>query len=571
MADPAPAQTNQFGREPVTGKLITSAQRKELAEALALWLSYLEEERRPWEEHWDEIHRYLSPWREWDHDMSDDDSKKRGAEVYDGSPISAHRIRANGMQGHLVTEGMPWFQLMMVNRRLEEYKETRSWLQEIEQYLYAAYKRSTFYDVLNEAFLDEGDIGNACMRVEENIVNGKIECTVRHPKETYIALDRFGRVDGMFNKFYMTAREAYKFFGELRLSAAVVKAYKEGNPFQKYIFCRAILPREEHVAGSPLSTEMPYVAFYWQHEVEDERDKAIIKEEGYWEMPDVYWRSSKQAQEKYGRGPGSHSLIEIRGVNAAGKTNMETGEMATNPPLQIPDEMEDPRIVPRGMNYYKQRGELIEPLHLASGYTVGVDQQDRMNEFIERHFMVQFFTMLTMSEKPMTATEIVEKQGEKAALLGPVIGRLNSEFLDPIMDRFFNIEMRAGRLPPPPEIIMQFGGGIEVNYLGPLAQAQKRLFQSHGILRGLEAAMPIIEMDPGSRHVVNFPDALRRLLQSFAFPESSIRTEREAAEMAQAEAEAQQRQMEVAETAELSKAAANLNQPVADDSLAEVV
>jgi hypothetical protein len=39
----------------------------------------------------------------------------------------------------------------------------------------------------------------------------------------------------------------------------------------------------------------------------------------------------------------------------------------------------------------------------------------------------------------MTATEVIQRNEEKMRLLGPVLGRLQSELLKPLIDRVFNI------------------------------------------------------------------------------------------------------------------------------------
>ncbi len=72
----------------------------------------------------------------------------------------------------------------------------------------------------------------------------------------------------------------------------------------------------------------------------------------------------------------------------------------------------------------------------------------------------------------MTATEVVQRNEEKMRLLGPVLGRLQSELLRPMIDRtfaillrkklFFNFYGTMGKSIKPGEI-----GQFEVNFSYP--------------------------------------------------------------------------------------------------------
>jgi len=58
-------------------------------------------------------------------------------------------------------------------------------------------------------------------------------------------------------------------------------------------------------------------------------------------------------------------------------------------------------------------------------------------------------------------------------MLGPVLERLHTELLDPLIDRTFNIMLRNDLLPPAPE---ELGGvTLKVEYISVMAQAQKAI------------------------------------------------------------------------------------------------
>ena len=76
----------------------------------------------------------------------------------------------------------------------------------------------------------------------------------------------------------------------------------------------------------------------------------------------------------------------------------------------------------------------------------------------------------------MTAREVMERTQEKLQQLGPVVERLLSEFLNPIIERVYSVLDRAGVFPPveDEELLDQLNGQeVKIEYISPLAQAQK--------------------------------------------------------------------------------------------------
>ena len=78
-----------------------------------------------------------------------------------------------------------------------------------------------------------------------------------------------------------------------------------------------------------------------------------------------------------------------------------------------------------------------------------MEQQRR--EAISQTFHVD--QLLITENRNMTATEVVQRNEEKMRILGPVLGRLQSELLQPMIIRIFNIMLRNKLLPDAPEIL----------------------------------------------------------------------------------------------------------------------
>jgi hypothetical protein len=450
----------------------------------------------------------------------------------------------------------------MPRNELDDLPEVKAWLQEWEKGLYSEFLNSNFYEEISPFFLDGGSYATAVMYSEDDVAKSRVMFSTRHLGEIYIAEDRYGMVDTTHRKYLMTAKCASDEFGDSVLSDKIVKSAKE-KPDTEYEFIHAVFPNNDQSYGKIDSANKPFTSAY----IEATGEK-ILKLGGYDDNPYFVWRWRKNAHEVYGRGPAHDALIDIRALNQIRKDTLTQSQRAAAPPMNVPDEMKfKVRLTPDGLNYYKDTGRYITPINTGSNFTIAFQLIEDYREIIKKHFRVDFFLMLAEAERQMTATEIIERQGEKAAVLGSTIGRLNNEVLNPLIDRITNIAYKSGRLPPPPDVLLEYGGGkIDVDYMGPLAQAQRRLFKTQGVMRSLEAVAGIVQIMPEVLDNIDPDVVAKELLESFGFPQKAIRKPEDVEEIRTARAQAQ----EAAQQAELAKtygqAAPGLNQPINNNS-----
>ena len=81
----------------------------------------------------------------------------------------------------------------------------------------------------------------------------------------------------------------------------------------------------------------------------------------------------------------------------------------------------------------------------------------------------------SVDEPQKTAREVMALQQEKLQQLGPVVERLQDEFLSPLIERTYNILERMGAFDPIPDEVAERlqNEEIKIEYVSPLAQAQK--------------------------------------------------------------------------------------------------
>ena len=142
-------------------------------------------------------------------------------------------------------------------------------------------------------------------------------------------------------------------------------------------------------------------------------------------------------------------------------------------------------------------------------------------------------------------------------VLGPVMGRLQSELLQPMIDRVFAIMMRQGAFPEPPEELQ--GADYDIELVSPLAKAQKQM-ELQNTLRGVEVLTQVGQIAP----VMDYLDGDKMvdyLIDVMGLPAQVVRSEEEVAILRRQQAQQaaqQQEQLAQLQEAEIANKVAPL-------------
>ena len=538
-----------------------------LGEKILLHQKQMQEVREFYEDRDYEVARFVNPRRELlkDSQRFDDKGEARGRQAWSGIPNSALNIWADGMQGHMVSQSLRWFKSMLSIPRLNEIDEVQRYLQQYDEAMYGEFNGSNFYAVLGEWFRDAGSVGTATLYTEEDIANKSAVHTPIHLREILISEDKFGNVDTVHRKFFLTARQAVDKFGVEKLHPTIVKNAEE-HPETKHEFIHAVFPNTERMYGSLLAENKPIASVYLQKEGKPGvEDSLVVKKSGYDINPYAVWRLRKNSDEIYGYSPAHDAMVSIKGLNQMEKTLLGAAQLHVEPAMNVPEAMRGrTQIRPRGKNYFEKGGDTISTISNQGNFPIGIDREERMQRVIEDKYRVEFFMILSRAEREMTATEIMERQSEKAVLLGPQVDRLIKEGLEKTFDVVSDIAEKAGRLPEPPQILIDTieeikaegnrAAKIDIRFTGPLAQAQDRLFKMQPIKNGLNELAQASVLYPEVLDKVDPERLAERILDTTNFPQDVMRTDTElkafqdARAAAQAQAQAQEQAAQMAES-----------------------
>jgi hypothetical protein len=370
-----------------------------------------------------------------------------------------------------------------------------------------------------------------------------------HPVEMFIGESEEGEVDIQLREYYIPLRNLIRTFGEDKVHADRVKQ-AEKNPLKEIRCLWAVVPRDERIEGLLSSKQKRFASYYI-----DIEKKTLLREGGYDDLPTVSGRCILDAGEEYGRSPGSNAVRDVKMANLMSKADLLGAQNLVDRPVDIPIERRGKvDLRPHGRSYYeygKYQPNNIYPIDLGTQLPAGDKELELLEARVKRHFFYEFFLTLLMEQKKQTAYEVAQKMGERAAVLGPIIYQYLHEGLDHFIYRSIAVAQRAGRLPVPPPVMQDRGVTyMGVEYLGPLAQAQRRLFKSQGLVGFMESVAAVPSQDAVLDRP-NWDEIVEDLAEAHGVPEKDIRTDEEVRKIREQRVKLQQA-MQQAEMAKVS-------------------
>lgn len=498
-------------------------------------LESLESDRRNWDTHWQEIAEVIFP-RRADFTQSVTRGQRKGLRIVDSTAVVANELLGAGLHGMLTNPASKWFKLRLTDSELMKDNDVISWLEEIERRIYVALNapEAQFSSHIHELYLDMTAFGTGGMFIGEDPKSGELNFSTKHLKEIYLAEDMSGFIDTVYRKFEYTARQISQRWGIENSGEDVQKAIDSGKLDATFEVLHCVQPRLDFEHGSKQRKDLPIASVYILT-----KGKHILEQGGFEEMPYVAPRWAKVSGETYGRGPGVSTLPDVKMLQEMAKTILKAAQKIVDPPLMVPDDgaLNPVKTVPGGLNFRRSGSDPITPLQTGGNIPIGLEMLQDVRSRIRSAFYID---QLQMQQGPqMTATEVLQRQEEKLRLMGPVLGRLQSELLGPMVTRVFGLLMRRGKFPPAPEILAD--AEYDIEYVSPLARAQKQT-DANGLLRVFEIASPIIQMQPETAQVINGEDTIRWLGDMFGVPTSLLKSAEEMAQLKQQQAEQQQLQ-----------------------------
>jgi hypothetical protein len=518
-------------------------------EALVQKWESAETYRRMFEPLWQELSDYILP-RKSNISLRRSPGVRQTDVLFDSTAINANELLAASMQGTLTSASIKWFGLRIRGFDLYQDQEVNRWLEACSRRMYDALRQSNFASESHECYLDLGAFGTGALYESERDPSPYVPFSGLQFKaipvgDFCIDEDGDGRVDLFMYRQRFTPRAAVNAFGAGNLPERYVEMAKLGEQQSQYEFLHVVHRRKDvGFSGNGASIRFPWASIWVDLET-----KMVVREGGFREFPFMVPRWSKTAGETYGRGPGHTSLPDVRTLNKLVELKLRALAKAVDPPVKVRDNgvIGDVRLNPGGMTHVRDQDAVV-PMELGGRFDVVAFEEDKFRMSIRR---IYYSDQLQLQEGPqMTAYEVQVRYELMQRILGPTLGRLEVEFLNPVVERTFNIMLRRGQFPQPPgglERLSRRGGMLDVEYEGPLAKAQ-RLSESVGIQRFFQVVLPVTEADPSVLDNVDMDAVVQHHGLSVGVPAGILRDPDEVKKIRAARAAAQneERKVEVA-------------------------
>ena len=442
-------------------------------------LQELYDARREYQERWEQIRDFQLPFVG-DFDNTADKTnpaRRKDLKIAHGVAWQACQAFAAGIMSGLTPPSRQWFRFAYKRPELNMNVEAMKVLDQRQEIVAYVLAKSNFYNSVHSCYM-ELPFGQAPLAVFYDPKNG-----VRfQPMSigTYaLGVDGFGKVNTFARKYEMSLRQIVDCFGADKLPEQMQNMVENENQLsKKYVVCWLVEPNDNRLPGMIDKLNMPYRSIYW---LEKSEDKEFLYIGGFEEWPIPTARYLVNGLEAYGRGPGWFAEGDSKMLQLLKKDFLTAVELQIKPPMKGSAQLLNNggiNLIPGGLTPVQdQVNQFVEPL-----FNVNLNLNDakeeiiRTEDSIKRCYSADLFLMLdNLDNNRMTAREVMERTQEKLQQLGPVTERMQDEFLTLIIGRVYNLIDRAGGFPPIPDELMDVitEEDIEVDYISPLAQAQK--------------------------------------------------------------------------------------------------
>ena len=532
---------------------------------LARKLKILFEERREWESRWKAIRDYQLPFIGEFDDTEDrtNPARRRDLKIAHGVAWRTAQVFAAGVMSGLTPPSRQWFRFAYRRPDLNSNVEAMRVLDTRQEIVSMTLAKSNFYNSVHSVYL-ELPFGQCPMAIFADAVNG-----VRFQTMTIgtyaLGVDGFGKVQTFARKYEMTLQQIVDCFGKDAIPERMKGLLTNDAALSKKFTVNWLVePNDDRLPGKVDRLNMPFKSVYW---LDNSNQDEYLYVGGFEEQAIPVARYLVNGLDAYAKGPGWFAEGDSKMLQLLKKDYMTAVELSIKPPMKGPAGLMNNggiNLIPGGLTAVDdQTQEIVQPL-----FNVNLDlnhaQEEiiRVEDAIKREYSADLFLMLdSLNNSRMTAREVMERTQEKLQQLGPVVERLQDEFLTLVIQRVYNIIERSGGFPPIPEELQDVIGeaDIEVDYISPLAQAQK-MSGLVNIEQAIAQTAQMAQIWPEVKKKIDPLGAIAKYFEMLGVPAAALRSDEAVEQMLKAEQEEAQRQQQIQEGLAVAQATA----PVAD-------
>ena len=462
--------------------------------------------KEQWKPKYEEAYEYTMPQRESFYDETP--AERRTDKIFDETAVVGIQEFASRLQSGIVPTFARWANLEAGTDIPDEaQEEVNVQLDSITKYIFELLGSSNFNQEVHETFMDLA-VGTGVLMVEEGDAVNPINFTAVPLSQVSLLNGPNNKVDTIFRKRVCKFGQVSILYPQAKISEetmqqmdedkkcvlidGVYRDYTDLNE-EKYKRCVMLLDRKEIIF------EQEYV--------------------GVGSNPYIVFRWNKASGEVYGRGPVFNAMSAIKTCNLTIQLILETAQLAVSGIYQIEDDgvvnPDNISLVPGTLIPIAPASRGLMPIEASGRFDVAQLILEDMRNNIKKALYME--TLGRPEGTPMTATEVAERMADLSRQIGSSFGRLQAEFVLPVLRRVIRLLVKQGRI----DIPMVNGRDIKVQAVSPLSRAQfnqditdiNRFNEIIGVTFGPQMLNLIVNQDELARHLaklMNIPEKILR-------------------------------------------------------------
>ena len=384
--------------------------------------------REPWLNRWDSARKYTMP-------TTDDNV----ATLFDATASDAADNLAASIYTLLTPPESMWLQLVPETELSPDAEYATHVLR-------SHLNDSNFYTTIHQCYMDLVVLGTACLFMGQNPIGASSAFSFSAIPMSDIAI----LPNAVFHTTSMSARDVMEKYPTWTPPANLRDAIKKDPELN--------LKLVQSLVGTEFTAWL---------DVGGDIENNIVSRGTFETNPYIIFRWSVVSGELYGRGPVMRALPDIKTANKVVELVLKNATIAVSGIWQADDDgvinLNNINLTPGAIIPKAVGSSGLTPLTSGANFDVSQiilkDLRDRI-----RHTLLADRIGL-LSEKEMTATEILARNADMMRILGATYGRLLHEFIRPLCDRGLQILSARGLIEP-----ITLHGDAELKYIAPIAQ-----------------------------------------------------------------------------------------------------
>ena len=384
--------------------------------------------RAPWINRWDAAMRYTIP-------TTDDDV----ATLFDATASDAADNLAASIYSLLTPPESLWVSLVPEGPDSPDAVAATMALR-------ANLNDSNFYTTIHQCYMDLIILGTACLFMAENPIGAASAFSF-----TAIPMRDIAILNGaVFHTATMPAREVMEKYPSWTPPANLRDTIKQ-DPETPLRLVQSLIGTD-------------FVAWL---DVGGEIENNIVATGKFETNPYIIFRWSVASGELYGRGPVLRALPDIKTANKVVELVLKNATIAVSGIWQADDDgvinLSNINLTPGAIIPKAVGSSGLTPLATGADFDVSQIILKDLRERIRHALLADRLGLL--SEKEMTATEILARNADMVRILGATYGRLLHEFIRPLVERGLQILSRRGVIDK-----IKLHSDAELKYIAPITK-----------------------------------------------------------------------------------------------------